>query len=114
METKRRSCRMIDGRARRATRSLPVRPLVWPLLVLSLFAFAEARADAYADGKKLLKDGSPAAIEQAIPLLKQAVADDPSRPEAQIALGQALEKRRHWKEALEAYDAAAKLDLRSA
>ena len=104
---------MIDGRARRA-RSLPIRPLVWSLLVLSLLTACEARADALADGKRLLKDGSPAALEQAVPLLKQAVADDPSRPEAQIALGQALEKRRHWKEALEAYDAAAKLDERSA
>src|SRR5262249_53812951 len=108
METKRRSRRMIDGRASRAMRCLPV------LLVLGLFAFSEARADALADGKKLLKDGSPAAIEQAIPLLKQAVADDPSRPEAQIALGQAHEKRRHWKDALDAYTEAAKLDARSA
>src|SRR6185369_1408040 len=58
-----------------------------------------------------MKDGH---YDQAIPLLRQAVADDASRPEAQIALGQALENRRRWKEALEAYDAAAKLDPRSA
>jgi tetratricopeptide (TPR) repeat protein len=81
------------------------------LVVLGLFGATEARADAYADGKKLMKDGK---YEEAIPLLKQAVADDPSRPEAQIALGQSLEKRRHWKDALDAYDAAAKLDPRSA
>jgi tetratricopeptide (TPR) repeat protein len=99
---------MIDGRARRVK---PFLPLVGSLLVLSLFAAPNARADAYADGKKLMKDGK---YEEAIPLLKQAVADDPSRPEAQIALGQSLEKRRHWKDALDAYDAAAKLDPRSA
>src|SRR5436190_17672642 len=110
METKRRSRRMIDGRARRAMCLPSVRTLLWTLLALSAFGFSEARADALADGKKLMKAGQ---YEQAIPLLRQAVADDPSRPEAQIALGQALEKRRHWKEALEAYDEAAKLDPRS-
>jgi superkiller protein 3 len=82
------------------------------LLALSVFGFAQARADALADGKKLMKE-TPPKYEEAIPLLKQAVADDPSRPEAQLALGLALEKRRRWKEALDAYDAAAKLDARS-
>lgn len=101
---------MIDGRARRAT--LPwFGILLCTLLASSVLGFSQARADAYADGKKLMKDGQ---YEQAIPLLKQAAADDETRPEVQIALGQALEKRRHWKDALEAYDAAVKLDPRSA
>jgi len=102
---------MIDGRRPRFT----IPSLVWSLAIslaaLSLFTITQARADAYADGKKAMKDGH---YDQAIPLLRQAVADDASRPEAQIALGQALENRRRWKEALEAYDAAAKLDPRSA
>src|SRR5215831_15131411 len=102
---------MIDGRPRRIPIALTVRSLSLALAVASCVAVSNAHADAYADGKKAMKDGN---YEQAIPLLKQAVADDPSRPEAQIALGQSLEKRRHWKDALEAFDAAAKLDPRSA
>jgi len=102
---------MIVGRPRRATLVPSLSSLFLSLLALACFAVSSARADAYADGKKAMKEGN---YEQAIPLLKQAVADDPSRPEAQIALGQALEKRRHWKEALESYEAAAKLDPRSA
>src|SRR5262249_15291675 len=38
----------------------------------------------------------------------------PNRPEAQIGLGNALERRRRWEEALAAYTEAAKLDPRSA
>jgi len=80
------------------------------LLTLAWTA-AGVRADALSDGKRALKDGN---AEQAIPLLRQAVKEDPNRPEAQVALGQALEKRRRFDEATTAYQAAIKLDPRSA
>jgi tetratricopeptide (TPR) repeat protein len=88
----------------------PLPAVVLAALVTLAWTAAGARADALSDGKRALKDGN---AEQAIPLLRQAVKEDANRPEAQIALGQALERRRRYDEAVTAYQAAIKLDPRS-
>lgn len=89
----------------------PLPAVTMAALLTMAWTAGGVRADALSDGKKALKDGN---AEQAIPLLRQAVKEDANRPEAQIALGQALEKRRRFDEAVTAYQAAAKLDPRSA
>lgn len=81
------------------------------VLVLALAGWAAvARGDALSDGKKALKEGR---VEEAVALLRQAAKADPTSAPAQIALGQALARRRRWEEALGAYQAAARLDPRS-
>jgi tetratricopeptide (TPR) repeat protein len=69
-----------------------------------------ARGDALSDGKKALKEGR---VDEAVALLRQAAKADPASAPAQIALGQALERRRRWEEALVAFQAGSRLDPRS-
>lgn len=94
--------------------SFPARTLLVALLgVCALFTAAPrtARADEIAEGRRALKEGR---VEEAIAHYQRAVQAEPNRAEAQLGLGQALERRRRWEDALKTYDAAAKLDPRSA
>jgi tetratricopeptide (TPR) repeat protein len=79
------------------------------LCTLALWPPAAA-ADALGDGKKALERGDAKA---AVDLLTRAVAEEPERAEAHLALGQALEQLGRYEEALAAYDAARRLDPRS-
>jgi superkiller protein 3 len=107
---------MIEGR------SIPsVKPLTRRIRTLALLAVLAAGlaaalgpvvagADALSDGKRALKEGR---VDEAVALLRQAAKADPGSAPAQIALGQALERRRRWEEALGAFSAGTRLDPRS-
>ncbi len=84
--------------------------LAGAVLGLVLSGPSEVLADALGDGKKALERGDAKA---ALPLLQQAVAEEPSRAEAHRYLGLAWEAQAKWAEALAAFDEAARLDPRS-
>lgn len=97
-------------------------PASWPTIARSLLACAlvlalgaglpsTGRADALKDGKDALENGR---YDDAVAAYRGATEASPNDAQAWLGLGLALEKKRQWQAALEAFQKANTLDARLA